>query len=252
MITEKIIVSIFSDFWTEALPLLTPSFVTIFNEAYCDKLADLPSRKFAKIEMSPNVKNYDLVAEFAFCAAETVHKHGITITDFANDNQMINEAYRRATTFLTRYQQDDYGTTFNNYEIVESLKIAKQYGYFFEHLKMNSSKIIFRPKLKGSGFLGSCTADLLVDDTLYEIKTVTRNISGKDIRQILIYLFLQSMSSIDTWKYGGFFNPRKAEHYRFYVDNLIQKISGGRSKVEVFDLFRNFLGERGVEIDGVF
>ncbi len=252
MITEKTIASVFSEFWTEALPLLTPSFVRIFNEAYCEHLAELPSSKFVNIEISNKVEKHDLVAEFAFCAAETIHNSAITMAEFADDKKALDDTYKRAVRFLKRYQSNDYEIALNTYEISESLKIAEQYERFFKHLKLTNNQIIFRPQLKGSGFLGSCTADLSVDDTLYEIKTVTRNISGKDVRQILIYLLLQSSSDDKVWTHAGFFNPRKAEHYRFSVDHLIYKTSGGRSKSEVFEMLTNFLGERGVEIDTIF
>lgn len=252
MITEKTIASVFSEFWSEALPLLTPSFVRIFNEAYCEHLADIPLSKFANIEISNKVEKHDLVAEFAFCAAETVHNSGITMTELVDDKKLFYDTYRRAVMFLKRYQSDDYIIALNKHEITETLKIAEQYDHFFKYLKLTNNQIIFRPQLKGSGFLGSCTADLSADDTLYEIKTVTRNISGKDIRQILIYLLLQSSNDEKMWTHAGFFNPRKAEYYRFSVDHLIYKTSGGRSKSEVFDMLTNFLGERGVEVDTVF
>ena len=252
MITEKTIASIFSGFWGEALPLLTPSFVRIFNEAYCDDLVNIPSSKFVNIEISSEVEKHDLVAEFAFCVAETVLNSGVTIADLVADKKLFYDTYRRAVTFLKRYQSDDYAIALNKHEILETLKIAEQYGRFFEYLKMTSDQIIFRPHLNGSGFLGPCTADLSVDDTLYEIKTVTRNISGKDIRQVLIYLFLKSSASNKLWTYAGFFNPRKAYHYRFSVDHLILRTSGGRSKSEFYEMLERFLAERWIEIDTVF
>ena len=73
-----------------------------------------------------------------------------------------------------------------------------------------------------------------------------------DIKQLLIYLALQSSNSEEKWRYAGFFNPRRALSYRFSVDLLIYRTSGGRSTLEVFEDIFDFLSERAIEIDSIF
>lgn len=252
IISEKTVATVFNDFWEEVLPLLTPSFVRVFNEAHCEELVDLPTGKFHRIPIAPEITMHDLVAEFAFCAAETAHAADKGVIEIANDKRAVKDIYKKAVNFLKRYESDNGEILLNNVEIKEAFKIAEQYQYFFDYLQLQHAQIKFRPRIKGAGFLGSCTADLSASDTLYEIKTVSRNLSGKDIRQLLIYLGLRSATNEPQWNYAGFFNPRRALHYRFSVEHLIYRTSGGRSKVEVFDRLLKFLDSRGIELDTPF
>lgn len=252
MISEKAVASVFNGFWEEVLPLLTPSFVRVFNEAHSEELVDLPSSKFVRIPIAPEVTKHDLVAEFAFCAAEESHLSGNSIADIENEQKAINDIYAKSIGFLKRYDTGDGEILLNDIEIGEAFKLADQYHRFFEYLHLRHSQIEFRPKIKGAGFLGHCTADISAGDTLYEVKAISRNLAGKDIRQLLIYLGLRSAADEPQWEYAGFFNPRKALHYRFSVEHLIYRTSGGRPKTEVFDRLIRFLDEREIELDTPF
>lgn len=252
VISEKTVATVFNGFWEEALPLLTPSFVRVFNEAHCEALGDLPSSKFFRIPIAPEVTMHDLVAEFAFCAAEAAHATGKGIVQIATDRKAVEDIYAKAVHFLKRYESSDGEILLNTIEIEEAFKLAEQYQRFFDYLQLHHTQIEFRPQIKGAGFLGSCTADLSAGDTLYEVKTVSRNLSGKDIRQLLVYLGLRSATNESQWEYAGFFNPRRALHYRFSVEHLIYRTSGGRSRAEVFDRLLRFLDSRGIELDTPF
>lgn len=252
VISEKTVASVFNGFWEEVLPLLTPSFVRVFNEAHSEELVDLPSSKFIRIPIAPEVTKHDLVAEFAFCAAEMSHTSGNSIAEIANERRTIEEIYAKAVHFLKRYDSDNDEILLNNIEISEAFKLADQYQRFFEYLRLRHSQIEFRPQIQGAGFLGNCTVDISAGDTLYEVKAISRNLSGKDIRQLLIYLGLRSAANAPQWEYAGFFNPRRALHYRFSVEHLIYRTSGGRSKTEVFDRLIRFLDTREIELDTPF
>jgi len=252
VISEKTVASVFNGFWEEVLPLLTPSFVRVFNEAHCEELVDLPSSNFLRIPIAPEVTKHDLVAEFAFCAAEASHASGEAISQIANDRIAVEKIYAKAVHFLKRYESADGEILLNKTEVKEAFTLADQYQCFFDYLRLRHTQIEFRPQIKGAGFLGSCTADLSAGDTLYEVKAISRNLGGRDIRQLLIYLGLRSASDEPQWEYAGFFNPRKALYYRFSVEHLIYRTSGGRSKAEVFDRLLRFLDSRGIELDTPF
>ncbi|WP_155987700.1 hypothetical protein [Thioalkalivibrio sp. ALE28] len=195
---------------------------------------------------------HDLVAEFAYCAAEASYSSGLTVNALSKDDNRVKELYEKAVQFLSRYQSDDDSILLNPVELDEGFRLAEQYHYFFDHLGPRHPTLEFRPKIKGAGFLGNCFADLSAGDTLYEVKTISRNISGRDIRQLLIYLGLRYASNEPQWEFAGFFNPRRALHYRFSVEHLIFRTSGGKSKAEVFDRLLRFLDARGIELDTPF
>jgi hypothetical protein len=95
-------------------------------------------------------------------------------------------------------------------------------------------------------------ADLSIGKTLFEVKTVERNIASKDLRQLLVYLALQSATGEKRWSQGGFFNPRRGLVYEFSIDKIIPLISGGRLASEVFQDMVQFFGTRDIQIDSAF
>jgi len=250
MISEKSIASEFKGFWDESLPLLIPSFVRVFNEANLNDLTEYPLNEIKRIPIGEQVKKHDLVAEFAFQLAKLAHEKSLWIDQLKFDKNNIDTAYLNSVSFLKKYVTDDGSVVLNEEEIKESLMLAEQYDYFID--RHNSSNIEFSPKVSGAGFLGLCKADLSNDETLYEVKTVSRNIAGKDIKQLLIYLALQHPTGNRRWEYAGFYNPRKAQYYRFSIDHLIYRTSGGKSTSELFSDIIDFLCSRGVELDTAF
>lgn len=248
MITEKIIAKAFNGLWEETLPLLTPNFVRLFNEANSEDLTKCLGSKFQYTPIGPNIEKHDLVAELSFQLAKVSNENSIAVFDLGLKSDYFEKAYRRSISFIKRYE--GLGLVLNEDELSESYKLAQQYEYFFLHI--NANQIEFLPKIIGSGFLGLCEADLSVDDTLYEVKTVSRNIAGRDIKQLLIYLALNHSSRARKWLHAGFFNPRKSIHYKFSIDHLVYRTSGGRSASEVFRDIIDFLATRGIEIDAIF
>ncbi|WP_313951401.1 hypothetical protein [Accumulibacter sp.] len=250
MISEKEIAKQFNGLWNDTLPLLTPQLVGLFNAVHSDDLTEFPGGKFKRIAIGANVEKHDLVAELSFQVAKLSVERGIPIHGIGLGTEDFKDAYRNSTAFLRKYASEDSGFLLNAEEISEALTIASQYEGFFSHV--SAKTIEFSPRISGAGYLGSCCADLSVDDTLYEIKTVSRNIAGKDIRQLILYLALQYSTGKRRWLYAGFFNPRKCTHYRFSVDHLMYRTSGGRSTSEVFADIVDFLSNRGIEIDSIF
>ena len=81
---------------------------------------------------------------------------------------------------------------------------------------------------------------------------MTRNIAGKDIRQLFIYLALQAVTGSKRWNRAGFFNPRKAAVYKFNVEEFVFHVSGGRPPLEVFRELVDFVSSRDVHIEKSF
>lgn len=250
MISEKNIATEFKGFWSECLPLLTPSFVRVFNEASLDDLTEYPDTEIIKVPIGSAIQKHDLVAEFSFQLAKIAHENSLWIDEIRLDKSLINKSYEKTISFLQRYKTEDGLIVLSTEEIEESLLLAEQYDYFID--MYSGQAVEFNPKISGSGFLGVCKADLAIGDTLYEVKTVSRNISGQDIKQLLVYLALQFSTGDRRWTHAGFYNPRKAQCVRFSVDHLIFRTSGGKATSELFSEIIDFLSSRGVELDTAF
>jgi hypothetical protein len=249
MISEKQIASHFHSLWGEALPLLTPSYVRLFNEAFLDDLSEYPQSKLHGIAIGKNIKKHDLVAEFAFQLAKEANTQGVFVGELIKDDELTSAPFDNAVRFLSHYEPGNIHVLLNTDEVSESVALAEQYHLFFEHL--NFQNVEFNPQISGSGFMSKCLADMSVGEMLYEVKTVNRNISGNDIRQLFLYLSLQAVTGDRKWTHAGFFNPRRALHYKFSIDHMIYKVSGGKSTSDVFHFIVDYL-HRDIEVDAAF
>ena len=70
-------------------------------------------------------------------------------------------------------------------EVEEALEIAHRYELL---LGVNPQSVEFSPLIPGAGIVDTCEADIAAGACLWEVKAVRRNVAGKDIRQLLVYL----------------------------------------------------------------
>ncbi len=260
MISERTFVSSFSGFWEELLPLLTPKFVHLFNDGFRRNLNDDGGREVHEV---PRVAESDsdpaFIAEFAYYLARVAAEHGID-TDLAfGDEEKRAVAERDALAAVDSRQslaqaspQPRVAVPLTSNELSEAQALARNYTYFFEHLKAPGKQVYFQYPVPGAGFISTCYADLIVASSIFEIKTVTRNLGRRDIRQLFVYLALQSQTEEQRWRTGGFFNPRRATFFEFEVDEFVPLISGGKSSVESFRELLEFVSSRDIQIDSIF
>lgn len=245
MISERTLATSFASLWTEAVPLLTPAFVRTFTATYRQVIVPAPFPEISEIGPEP-VEKFDLVSELAFSIAETALRKGCGAVELSKGEAEIDTLTALAAARLGYHTINPL--SLNSTERSESIWLAHRYESFFKYLSTDSAEIEFRPVVPGYGFLDSREADLAVGDTLYEVKTVSRNLSGSDIRQLLIYLALSN----GRWSYAGFFNPRRMHHYRVNVVELLSMISGGHSSHDAFDSIRRFLMHRDLQEESQF
>jgi hypothetical protein len=132
----------------------------------------------------------------------------------------------------------------------EAVRLIRRYDAFFR--EFGGERIEYGPYIRGSGFANSCNGDLAVGNTLFEVKTVNRNIAGKDVRQLLVYLALESAVETRRWTNAGFFNPRRSCFYAFSIDSFVERIAGGREVSDVFDDLIEFFSSRDIQLDARF
>jgi len=251
MISERQVAAGFRSLWSDVLPLLTPGFVHLFNEAYCEKMSDKGGEPLPEV---PSGKETDptLVSEFAFHLVRIAHQRQVDMAGLAKNDVLIAEAEAQALTLIREYEGAiaERVQALSVEERREGLLLVERYMLFVSSL--GDEAIEFSPSLRGVGFVDACAGDVSIGASLFEVKTVTRNIGGRDIRQLLVYLALQAATGQRRWSEGGFFNPRRARVYRFSVDRMLPLISGGRLATEVFDEMVNYFCSRDIELDSMF
>lgn len=253
MISERQLARGFSAFWQELLPLLTPQFIRLFNEGYTSVLNDSEKSPLKPVPVGTCNEHPALVAEMAFHLARAACERGIPISDASEDPDLVATSADRAVQLVEQYEgvNESEAVRLTEPERQEALQIANNYTALYLHCGTELPRK-FSPAIPGAGFLATCEADLVIGDTLFEIKTVNRNLSGKDLRQLIVYLALQAATEDRRWVNAGFFNPRRGIIAIFSVDNLLFKLSGGNSPSQVFNDLIGFVSSRDIHFDSVF
>ena len=107
-------------------------------------------------------------------------------------------------------------------ETEEVKKIAKRLLDFFQVFE----DVIIRPKFSGCGKLNECYGDILADNTLYEVKAGIRPFRSIDLRQLVLYLTLNSISKQYDIQNLALYNPRQGFHFRASHNDFSTHFSG--------------------------
>lgn len=123
--------------------------------------------------------------------------------------------------------------------------LAAMFGYIRD--EENGGTIDLCPEIPGFQWIQSSEADAQVNDKLIEVKCTSRHFGSADYRQVLIYWILRYAVSIETqdheWKSVYLINPRLNKLVHLNFDKAIEIFSGGKSKIEVLELFRKMVGD---------
>ena len=251
MISERQVARGFRHMWREITPLLTPHFVALFNVVYCHRIEQDDGT------LAPPVRSHEstdksMVAEFAFHVARLAQQQSISLAEVFDHQNLISDAENSARKLIQQYEgrKVENPLALTAVERSESALLVANYSRFL--VSRGRDSIEFSPFIPGSGFVNSCNADLSVGTSLFEVKTVNRNIAGKDIRQLLVYLALQSATGVRRWLNAGFFNPRRARFYEFSIDSVLPVLSGGNLAPDVFVEMVAHFGTRDLQIDSQF
>lgn len=253
MISERQLSRGFSRFWQELLPLLTPRFIRLFNESYVRPLKDSGGVDLKPLPVGVQNENPALVAEMSFHLAKFARKERKSIDEATRCKDLVAAAKKSATGLMDLYEGDSKGDIFelSDAETGEALQLASYYDCLYPVFGADSP-VEFSPQIPGAGFIASCFGDLSIADTLFEIKTVNRNLSGKDFRQLITYLALQASTGKRRWTSAGFFNPRRGVIAEFEVDPVLFRLSGGKTPTDVFGELVAFASSREAIFDSIF
>ena len=243
---ERDIAKGFSALWAEFFPMLSPTFVIAFNEAFGRPILGQGGIVSAVDPTSPS-RRPDVLAEFAFRLASASYGAGVPVKVAAKDDGLMTAAFGAAVKRIRELRPDFSADEpfLDEEEQVEGVRLALVYDEFVG-LWPATEAVVFSPIIKGSGVLGQCLGDLAIGETLYEVKTVSRPFHSRDLRQLLIYLALQTVTGEKRWEYGGLFNPRMALFCTFSIDWLVMRLSGGRPPNLVFPDFLQALSRDSV------
>jgi len=234
---ERDIARGFSAVWSEFFPMLSPTFIIAFNDAFVRPILGRGGI-VGPVAPREGVRRPDVLAEFGFRLAAAAYESRISVRAAANNEAVLDAAnlaaVNRTREFGAPLLEEEF--RLSDFERREGVRLASVYEEFLA-LWPATDAAIFLPAIHGSGVLSSCFADLAVGRTLFEVKTVVRPFHSCDLRQLLVYLALQAMTDEKRWEYGGLLNPKLGVFCSFSVDWLVMRLSGGRPPKLVFSDF---------------
>jgi hypothetical protein len=126
----------------------------------------------------------------------------------------------------------------------EIVDIARRLRHFFR--KQHSGKALqLSLVFPGCGFVDDSEGDVLVEQTLYEIKAGDRSFRLADVRQVLVYLAMNQSANCYNINKVGFLNPRLGVCYSLDVEELVHRVAG-KSSVELLSDIVYFVSSSGV------
>jgi len=96
-------------------------------------------------------------------------------------------------------------------------------------LQKGGSSFVFSPLVPGCGFVSGGQADLLVDSTVFEVKSGERNFRVVDLRQVLIYATLFNLANPGRISTIALLNPRRGVYYAARCDDICAAAGGAPS-----------------------
>lgn len=253
MITEREFAAGYHDFWRELLPLLTPSLVGLLNSGHEELLLNGQGQRLGPVPQRPETRDHAIVSEYAYHLARLAIQTGSTIDDAAENPALRQKAQAIAITVVNSYESHQVipDNNLNLSELQEGAELALRYPVFINTIGVLDLANFTIP-IPGAGFLATCNADMAVGTTLVEIKTVTRRLASKDVRQLIAYLALNHAACRHSFSHAGFFNPRRGTYHRWLVAKFIEHLSGGRSAGDVFRDLIDYVCETDIQLDSAF
>lgn len=240
MISERTFAERYTSFWHQALPLGEEVVSTVNNhltkefprhhwflpdrEARQDLISEISLRWFsARIVEGRLSKHLPSPAELEQLAAEAWrligHLHGASSPELPLPSQTELQEAKSLTEILAE----------------------------FTHYRHDEGLIVPCPSFAGCGLLPACRGDLLIGQTLYEIKSVDRGFHQPDLRQIVVYCALNFASPQYDIRRVGLLNPRRATYFDSDLEWLIQNLSG-KGSAELFYEILDFLSTERVSV----
>jgi len=226
MISERKFSNSFSSFWNELLPT-ADSFVRRMNlslDRYC-----LPTESI----FETNRDRRSVINELSFRLFMNLAK-GKELS--SNDKMELSVKVSHYIEKLAPNINTDLPISQEDLSEAESLSSSLT-AYFSDH---EISKLRFWPVFRGCGRIHACKGDIKSNDKLIEVKAGDRHFRITDIRQIITYLSLNSISKQYVIEHIALVNPRKGLSFETTVEILIEDCSR-RKPVDVFGDIIDFL-----------
>lgn len=110
------------------------------------------------------------------------------------------------------------------------------------------TQLVRSPPIPGYQWIASSVGDFSVGAKLIEVKCTNKHFSSADYRQTIIYWLLSYAQAVEVgtaeWSEVVLMNPRLNSLVAMPFNEILAVAGGGKSKVELLELFTAMVGER--------
>jgi hypothetical protein len=248
MITVKQLTNSFQGMWEQAFPLLTTSFIRVFNQGHKCRVTDSEMRPVLAVPIESLQNRPDLVSEIAFCAAGCLWSFNQFAEYLPLSLPMYLPCISDAASRIARLEKQDTVLVPSSEEISEADSLLRVYWSYFS---VENLDLRFRQPIPGAGILSTSECDISDERSLYEVKTITRSVSMQSFKQVLVYCVLLIASGAAKLENGIILNPRLATYYFFNVREIVTYLSC-REFADAIDHFLLLLNQRETMWDNPF
>lgn len=224
-------------------PQLTPSVVRYLNGTFDYTCG---SHKIAKDAFEGINTQHSLLFEISYEIGESL----LSSENKPNFDQCIERAIKR--------QKKHFDFSAPRSIPSEELELAKLVGEnLYDALSFRASykslKLESSPMIPGFKWISSSAGDFALGTELVEVKCSRRNFGSADYRQLLIYWLMSYLGKIEgkceEWSSGLLINPRRNTQVEFDFPYVLKIVSGGRTEIEIVELFKHIIGEFSKSIE---
>lgn len=231
MISERQLSMDYPSFWRGITPMA---------DVYW-RAQNLQTERFAEpLHTTRERQSRGFVNELAFESFVVVASDGNKVDSekFRVAAESVKEAVAKYIARFSRMNKDEFLQELPS-ELPEVVAVAERlYQFFSPKFKMSMSA--FRPKFSGCGSLMAVEGDILIGNTLYEVKAGDRNFRVSDLRQLLVYCALNHKKPVANITQIALVNPRIGISWSSDLESCSRAISG-RSSTELLDDIVDFV-----------
>jgi hypothetical protein len=217
VISERKLVSSHSSFWRNAMPM-AETFVRQMNRTL--------DRVVPPCEGGHRGIRNSLISELSFRIYCEICNDQMLISNLAKNVDWIANAADEVCRYISRLERSEIPLAAMTVgEIAEAVALAKNLRNGINY--SNPGKVVStRPSFVGCGIVDNCEGDILVGETLYELKNVERDFRLTDIRQLLTYCALNLASGQRHIDMIGLINARSGLAYKMKINTLSLSVAG--------------------------
>jgi len=229
MITANQFTTAHSSFWEQCFPALEGYVRLVNSGAY--------ERYFEELSWGVDPSRSALLSELAFCLAKSGE------VDSADSQAVATiEARKRLSQLPGVTLTDD---PCSDIEMAAAVELANRILIILRTLGRRVGDPIFDPEFPGCGILRKSHGDILVGDTLVEIKSVERGFRSTDFRQLITYALQDGSAGSSRISRVCLANPRKGILHFASLDQIVFDTSAC-SLIDIFGKFNAAVGSRGI------